>query len=488
MSKVKIVLSLALVFLWIISCSAMAEIRIINAQQGEEFELPVRISSNPDRAVFAILRLEYDHNIFELIPGFVQKDSVSILNLNGISEGEAGKAQLHVNENAENGTYPISIIIESAYDLDENPVTRLKVDTISVRVGKKRKENEYYPNGKLKVQYEYNNSGYLYKTTYYNRFGYITKTLESTQWDESGNILKQVERHSNSFAKYAGYFYTFTYDSQGNKTSSYYTYADGSPGKRLTYQYDDKNRLQGSTTFDVNNNVISHNTNYQYDGEDHLISYFVMNSDNSIKESYQQVWNNGILAKITKKDSSNKTILQTIYDSYGDVIESSYNDDTSTYTYYDDHYEIYRFDSQYGYSLDIYNDKGQCVRSSDMDKHGNISYEVTYEYDSSGKMIKSIFNHPRSPSSDFSVTSEYDNRDLVIRDIYLGPTGELNLYILYEYDSQQRTIKEENYNEKGIKYYETLYRYLDDGKMQRKILEYDYSDGTLKSDSNWETI
>ena len=103
---------------------------------GEIVQAQFEVRANPHAAVAATLKLVYDHDVFELIPGdSVNFDSSFLLNLSGIQVGTKINASFRIKPSAKNGTYYIRMDVVEAGDINENFINDLMIDTVSVGIG-----------------------------------------------------------------------------------------------------------------------------------------------------------------------------------------------------------------------------------------------------------------------------------------------------------------------------------------------------------------
>ena len=103
--------------------------------QDEEFTLTFQVISNASRAVAATMKVEYDHEVFEILESpIVQKDSSFLLDLNGIKEGTAIDIDFHVLPEAKEGVYSITMYAVEAADIDENVVDDMAFSSFQITV------------------------------------------------------------------------------------------------------------------------------------------------------------------------------------------------------------------------------------------------------------------------------------------------------------------------------------------------------------------
>ena len=106
------------------------------AAPGDQLDLTFTVTANPNQAIGATLKLEYDHDAFELIPSAsVRNDAPLIsLDMNGIAVGVSVAASFRVKEQAKKGEYEIRIRVEQAGDINEQDVDGLAFSSCLVRL------------------------------------------------------------------------------------------------------------------------------------------------------------------------------------------------------------------------------------------------------------------------------------------------------------------------------------------------------------------
>lgn len=103
---------------------------------GEIVRAQFTVVANPHAAVAATMTLAYDHDIFELVPSdSVNYDSAFLLNLAGIPEGTQVEASFRIKPSAANGIYRIRMDVSQAGDINENFISDLMFDTVTVGIG-----------------------------------------------------------------------------------------------------------------------------------------------------------------------------------------------------------------------------------------------------------------------------------------------------------------------------------------------------------------
>lgn len=111
---------------------------------------------------------------------------------------------------------------------------------------------------------------------------------------------------------------------------------------------------------------------------------------------------------------------------------------------------------------EVYNGKVECILAREYDTSGNITYErleswhkaswsrgneSTYEYDATGKQIRSDYVNYYSDGSEYKsyCTYEYDASDHKIKETRYNMDGTLFSYTIFEYNSAGSVIREETY-------------------------------------------
>lgn len=105
-------------------------------QPGDTVEMVFAIAHNPNHAVGATLKLEYDHSVFELIPTNSVKNDAPILspNLDGFPVGEMITVFFTVLPDAPSGEYEVRIVVEQSGNVDEIEVGGLVFTSCRVTV------------------------------------------------------------------------------------------------------------------------------------------------------------------------------------------------------------------------------------------------------------------------------------------------------------------------------------------------------------------
>ena len=135
-------LLLALALALLMAFGAVAENIPVYAQE-ETFEAAFTVVENPSKAVAATLKLNYDHNVFEVLENDTAKnDGAFLLDLNGIPVGTACSIPFRVRSGAAEGEYTLSMDVVEAGDINENYVTDMRLNVITVRVGQAAQAKE----------------------------------------------------------------------------------------------------------------------------------------------------------------------------------------------------------------------------------------------------------------------------------------------------------------------------------------------------------
>ena len=97
---------------------------------GDQILLTLQVLENPNKAVGAVIKLIYDHEVLILNANDqVRNDVFSLLNLNGIAPGEMIQLEFTVSDGARGGTQTVTAQALEAYDLEEKPVVGLMFST-----------------------------------------------------------------------------------------------------------------------------------------------------------------------------------------------------------------------------------------------------------------------------------------------------------------------------------------------------------------------
>ena len=133
----KKMLSCAIVVIMLLSiaCSALA----IAVQPGETFEVAFSVEANPDNAVAATVKTNYDNTAFtQNNNNSFEGGNGQLFDLNGIKPGTELKSSFTVKDTAPSGDYNLSLSVKQASDINENSVTTLKFNNTTVTVKTRR--------------------------------------------------------------------------------------------------------------------------------------------------------------------------------------------------------------------------------------------------------------------------------------------------------------------------------------------------------------
>lgn len=485
------------------------------AKPGEEFTVPVTVNSNPDQAVAAVLKVEYDHEVLELIPSdFVQNDTILLLDLNGIQPGEAGQISFRVQAEAKQGGQKVRFSAASARDWDEKDVSGPVIDGADVIVakGKELPGDEYYANGIVKQKVEVDGVGNIQKVLYYNRFGEVTRIEEVEAWDREGNILQKTIYYPNKETSEHD-TYSYTYDKWGNTLSEEVTRKeDGVYQRRYDYEYDEYDRRTKTTFYNEKGEIESYTADYIYDGDNHIIGSRQLQPDGQTSSYTRNIWKDGVRVESYKTDPNGNISSRDTYDPvFGDALFSeTFNEKgergTTQHIYYENSYEtdwrrygtgfrtvtLYSADErkirttsyrakpdsdewiEEYYTIYSTNEAGNTVAEQ---RNVDGSRSIT-ERDSSGNSLKSTA-YNENGSFYYAYTYEYDGSGQKIRSNRLNEDGTLESYTLYEYNSIGKESRTMSYESDGSFWYGYSYEYDEKGKTIRenKLEE----DGTIKS-------
>ena len=240
--------------------------------------------------------------------------------------------------------------------------------------------------------------------------------------------------------------------------------------------------------------------NFQYDVEDHVISYASYNSEGALQYNYHAVFKNDILVESTETDFAGNITDQYIYDStYGDTLSSCYTGSDgsryeSIYSYYEDYYENDWRSLSYAYrTVTRYSaTDGKKIKEDRYDRENANSewvYESTavYSVNMEGNTVKdttnvdgstrrdimdengnNIYNRATNADGTFSYacSKQFDSAGREIRLNQLNEEGNVESYTLHEYNAQDRQ-KDTTYKADGSFWYAYEYVYDSEGKIAR---------------------
>lgn len=487
----------------LISFSLTAEADNTKVRPGEEITISVRVSANPDNAVSALLKLEYDHNTLELVSSdLIQKDTGTLLNLNGIAPGEAGRIVFRVNTEAAQGRYLVAVTVLEAETLEEVKVSTLQMETPVLIVGKARKKDEdsFYTDGRIKQKVEKNEEGNVQKITVYNRYGAVTRIDETEAWDENGNIIRANSSCPKEDGTYTRRICTYTYDAWGNRTGDQFMNEDGTPGQSASYEYDELDNRTKTVSYNEKGETDSILTDYGYDPAGRVISYTRLKPDGQVKEYVKNTWQDEILVERTDTDVQGMVTDRITYDPvYGDTLTSYDTSDDgiqyfSRYTYYEDSYEEDRSNFTAGYRSVLNYQPGGILtketRYSRVDseaewtEQSTLFYSVNesgnkvsaeycadgrkYEtvYDANGRMTTAV-SYRADGTFAYGRSCEYDSEGNEIRSNSLTESGRIESYTLYQYNEQRIRSKILHYKNDGTFIYGYSYEYDSEGRTIR---------------------
>ena len=489
----------------------------LKCKPGERFEAEFIVRKNPNHAVIAILDLEYDHSVFQpdSMNGF-SDDAQFITDLNGIAEGKKISVFFQVRSDAPDGEYTLRAVVREAGDIQENLVTGLEIEPVTVKVysSKETPPVEYYSNGKIKTVNELDANGRLVKSTRYNRYGVVRYYTVYEAWDQNGNATNYTQYYPWRTDKYKEYHCQSKYDEAGHEIQYTYTYADGSKGYSYNYSYDASGRESHTVAYDADGILQYYNINYVYDQDNHLISYTRLNPDKSVQSYYHADWKDGIRIGYEYRDQNQQLIGKYEDDPvYGDTLYSmSVSNGSKTeniYTYADNGYKLEyvtsgKRNSKSIFEYDIYE---RYQRIDEYNESGRKTSYSVYQYDSSGNATSKYYSLSEDGSyrvrdyneknqltkfSEYSAQgeltgyeiTEYNQQGKRIKETEYTADGKIESYTLYEYDSQGRDKQKIEYYPSGAKHWVTQYRYLEDGTRQYKWDSY-YEDGSILRKGEW---
>lgn len=484
-----------LVLLFSVAPGCTAEVSL-KGRPGGTVTVPVQVESNPNRAVGALLKLEYDHDSLELVSSdFVRDDTALVLDLEGIKTGQAGEVTFRLNEEAGRGRYPVRFVITAARDYNEGNVNGPEIGEATVVIGgkKTKPQTEYYTkNGKAKKRVELNSAGNVQTVTYYDRYGNATRTEESEAWDADGNITREKDYYPWMKDTDVPYTYTYSYDQWGNTIASASYDGNGALVWKNIIEYDELDHRTKVISYDMEGKSTGTSIDFVYDKDDHIVSYTRMTADGQVDYYTVNTWLNGIEVESTDTDPSGQIVEQSVYDpDFGDLLYSDYRDDDghryySRFDYRADSYEEdyrsysngYRTVSTYGadgkqiasvtYRAEPETDQWQEQSRTEyvVNDAGNRVETTIYkdgskwisEEDSSGKRVKSL-SYNEDGAFSFGNSYEYDAQGREIRRNSLTESGSVESYELMDYDQNGNKIKAITYQADGTFKYGYSYEY-----------------------------
>ena len=378
------------------------------------------------------------------------------------------------------------------------------------------KDAEYHPlnlgkYSEYRNEYAYDQNGNQVSVRWFRKDGKLGGSSAS-EYDAAG--LKTSTVHYSEDGSVSDYSVDFRYDDDENVIS--YTSLDSGRNVKYYYQAKWENGICiESTETDADGQVIDHTfydpvygdelkSEYVYDG--FAYSSFRIYSSNG----YEEDWRSNNYRSVTQYDTDERQIKSLdyrresknasweqesecfyTYQDNGHVIANTVYTDGSRYVSEKDEdwntllSTSYNTDGTFNYSYQSeYNSEGQEIRSNRLNETGEIESYVYYEYDQKGNQIRRTCYHADG-SFWYCYESIYNEKGQQIRQNELTANGAIDGYTLYEYDDLGRQLSAVDYNKGGIKQYEFLYRYLEDGSTQHKYNWYD-STGTLQNEGEWE--
>lgn len=254
-------------------------------------------------------------------------------------------------------------------------------------------------------------------------YGRGWKLLDEYEYDQSGNLLKQVRYNPSSELYDKEYWYEYEYDELGRKIEEeYYSYSITKfdyNSWRYSYEYDDDNNLIKNAELN-GDGIVDKWWEYEYDA-----------SGNKIRE---------VLYQNKEKEVSREWLREYTYDTCGNLREYvAYLSDGSIYSRDVNEYE--------------YDDHGNRTKYLGHHQDGSIYTWHEYEYDGSGNLT---------------------------RDISYGTNGSVMLWEQYTYGSFGILTKEKMYPDKRTGE-RTEYEYDSSGNLRKKTdyhpQSYDYEGG-----------
>ena len=371
-------------------------------------------------------------------------------------------------------------------------------------------ENELFSNGKMKREYILDNEGRIHRINTYNRYGYITQYQINEAYDADGRNIRYTIYHPNLTGKYSEYHFTAEYDSNGRLWRSSYTYADGSNGGATEYERDNLGRVTKLISYDEKNKIRSINDNYDYDGDGNTIFYQSFDADQKATSTTRLEYKDNVLV-YSQTIYTNGEVSEYWYDSvYGDTLSTrsvkGTEVRTGTWTYLDNEYRresITTGGDNYYHWLTQYSTHEKEQKSTSYDESGAIDYIRIYQYDDQDRLKGSVstgyddqgrinyafYSNELSQYTKYESYTDgimnyyelydYDRQDRKVKETRYSAAGELDRYTVYEYDSKDREIKETRYSGAGELGGYKVYEYDSNGRVA-KMTEY-YPSGVIET-------
>lgn len=116
-------------------CGIAAAEEIPFCLPGDSVEVTFTLLANPNRAVAATMRLEYDHQAMALIANSVaQNDGTFLLDMDGIQEGVQVTVGFQLMPDAPGGEYELRLVVTEAGDINEQYVDGMEFSVERVMV------------------------------------------------------------------------------------------------------------------------------------------------------------------------------------------------------------------------------------------------------------------------------------------------------------------------------------------------------------------
>ena len=127
-----------LVCFTVMGSAAFASDGIITVKQGESFTASLSVIANPNKAVIATVKVFFDHDVFELIPGAnMSNESITLQYVNGVIPiGQEVIFEFRVFPGVPDGDYVISATPSDAYQDSLEPAEGLALSAVTVQVRK----------------------------------------------------------------------------------------------------------------------------------------------------------------------------------------------------------------------------------------------------------------------------------------------------------------------------------------------------------------
>jgi RHS repeat-associated protein len=290
----------------------------------------------------------------------------------------------------------------------------------------------YGSTSRYKVDYQYNSIGNLIKQSD------NLQKVQTYEYDTAERVIKETLKKSDDTESKVT---RAIYDSNGNKRFDYYELTSGKSFLN-EYIYDGMNRLEKmiTKTSDVDGIVSDHITHSNYD-----------NNDNPVA-----------ITTIIKNSLTFKSVVSSLYDELGRLIEKKDNDQSvQKLIYNNDSNQIYSFNANNYKTSFTYDNNGRLIVATDP-----LGHTKSQGYDYAGNVR---INTDGKNNKTYFVYDENDRLGYVINKVTIGTTL-ITQKTLYTYDKNGNMLTQQVLNFDLDTPYKTLtYEYNALGKMTKCI-------------------